>query len=288
MEPLNLESFLPYLEPFNNHELLTPLECSKLSLVIVELLVDHFVDFRLLKFLSRFLTQELYDELVEERNIEHECGYIMCNQSPKSLVRRLSMNSNGITQASSVNDPGASTKYQIYNRKPSMILPNTFLSQYCCKEHYQASIFYRNQLSNEAIFSRKDIMTTPPFPMNKVNWYENIITCLEEVIAKHRELKQHGKSISEVIAMMNGLSVSDLENNEINEETNRLIRLIEDFEIVEKDEPNFQGDYQEHDNGNNNELPEEEDEDYDEQLRGMTNNVEGYVTSNKSFGGYVV
>lgn len=108
------------------------------------------------------------------------------------------------------------------------------------------------------------------------------------MVVKHRELKQHGKSISEVIAMMNGLSVCDLENNEINEETNRLIRLIEDFEIVEKDEPNFQGDYQEHDNGNNNELPEEEDEDYDEQLRGMTNNVEGYVTSNKSFGGYVV
>lgn len=297
MEPLALESFLPYLEPFNNHELLTPLECSKLSLIIVELLVDHYVDFPLLKFLSRFLTQELYDELVEERNIEHECGYIVCNQSPKSLVRRLSMNSNAFTQASSANDPGASTKYQIYNRKPSMILPNTYLSQYCCKDHYQASIFYRNQLSNEAIFSRKDIMTIPPFPMDRMNWYENSITCLEEVIAKHKELKQHGKSISEVIAMMNGLSVSDLENNELHEETNKLIKLIEDFEIVEKEEPNFHGDYQEHEiqnnnNSNTNGLPEEDDEeeeeDYEEQLRSMTNNVDGYVTSNKSFGGYVV
>ncbi|EMG45718.1 RTR1 RNA polymerase II subunit B1 CTD phosphatase RTR1 [Candida maltosa Xu316] len=285
MEELTLESFLPYLEPFNNHELLTPLECSKLSLLVVELLVDHYVDFKLLKFLSRFLTQQSYDELIEERNIEHECGYIMCNQSPKSLVRRLSMNSNGFTQASSIKDPGASTKYQIYNRKPSMILPNTYLSQYCCKEHYQASIFYRNQLSNEAIFSRTEIMTTPPFPINKVNWYENSITCLEEVIAKHKELKQHGKSLSEVIAMMNGLTVGDLENSEMNEETNKLIKLIEDFEIVEKEDPNVNGDLHNEDNEG---IPEEDPDDYEEHLHGITNNIEGYVTSNKSFGGYVV
>ncbi|KHC31992.1 hypothetical protein MGO_04524 [Candida albicans P76055] len=282
MELLTIERFLPFLEPFEGKELLTPSECSKLSLIIVEVLVDRYVDFKLLKFLSRFLTQELYDELIEERNIEHACGYIKCNRSPKSLVRRLSMNSNGITPAGSENDPGASTKYQIYNRKPTMILPNTYLSQYCCKEHYQASIFYRNQLSNEALFSRKNIFTTPPFSSDKFNWYENSITCLEEVIAKHKELKQYGKSISEVIAMMNGLTVSDLNNNsELNDETNQLIKLIEDFEIVENNEPNMNGDLEEVDE-------EGYTQDNEENIHDITNNVEGYVTSNKSFGGYVV
>lgn len=54
---------------------------------------------------------------------------------------------------------------------------------------------------------------------------------LEEVIAKHKELKQEGKTMAEVVAMMNGLSMS---GDEMNEDTNQLIKLIEDFEIVEK------------------------------------------------------
>lgn len=229
MELMTNEKFLPYLEPYANKELLTPAEALQLSLLITELLVDDYVDYSLLKFLSRFLTQQSYDEIIEERNIEHECGYPLCNNQPKLLVRRLSLNSNGTTTAL-MSDVGASTKYQIYNRKPSIILPNTYKSQYCCKDHYQASIFYRNQLSNEAIFARKDIMVIPPFQGGK-NWYENSITLLEEVIAKHKELKQEGKTMAEVVAMMNGLSMS---GDEMNEDTNQLIKLIEDFEIVEK------------------------------------------------------
>lgn len=155
------------MEPYANKELLTPAEALQLSLLITELLVDDYVDYSLLKFLSRFLTQQSYDEIIEERNIEHECGYPLCNNQPKLLVRRLSLNSNGTTTAL-MSDVGASTKYQIYNRKPSIILPNTYKSQYCCKDHYQASIFYRNQLSNEAIFARKDIMVIPPFQGGKI------------------------------------------------------------------------------------------------------------------------
>ena len=105
---------------------------------------------------------------------------------------------------------------------------------------------------------------------------------MEEVIAKHKELKQYGKSISEVIAMMNGLTVSDLNNNsELNDETNQLIKLIEDFEIVENNEPNMNGDLEEVDE-------EGYTQDNEENIHNITNNVEGYVTSNKSFGGYVV
>lgn len=38
--------------------------------------------------------------------------------------------------------------------------------------------------------------------------------------------------MAEVVAMMNGLSMS---GDEMNEDTNQLIKLIEDFEIVEKE-----------------------------------------------------
>ncbi|KAI5964520.1 hypothetical protein KGF57_001012 [Candida theae] len=289
MELMTIEKFLPYLEPYANKELLTPAESLQLSLLITELLVDDYVDFALLKFLSRFLTQQSYDEIIEERNIEHECGYALCNNQPKSLVRRLSLNSNGTTTAS-MSDAGASTKYQIYNRKPSIILPNTYKSQYCCKDHYQASIFYRNQLSNEAVFARKDIMVVPPF-QGGANWYENSITLLEEVIAKHKELKEQGKTMAEVVAMMNGLSMN---GDEMNEDTNQLIKLIEDFEIVERDVDHEQQQHGHHritlrDDISEQAIESEDEDGGDEKSSSLAhNNIEGYITTNKSFGGYVV
>ncbi|KAI5968587.1 hypothetical protein CANMA_002332 [Candida margitis] len=263
MELMTIEKFLPYLEPYANKELLTPAEALQLSLLITELLVDDYVDFGLLKFLSRFLTQQSYDEIIEERNIEHECGYVF----------------NGTTPASRT-DAGASTKYQIYNRKPSIILPNTYKSQYCCKDHYQASVFYRNQLSNEAVFARKDIMVVPPFQGGSRYWYENSITCLEEVIAKHKELKEEGKSMAEVVAMMNGLNVN---GDEMNEDTNQLIKLIEDFDIVEKEV-----DYHHPTDGKIPEQAVESDEEEEGDSSLAHNRIEGYITTNKSFGGYVV
>ena len=153
-----------------------------------------------------------------------------------------------------------------------MILPNTYLSQYCCKEHYQASLFYRNQLSQEAVFARKDILNVSPFPADYPStWYENGITCLEEVLAKHKELKEQGKSLSEVISMMNGLSVVDESRNN---ETNELIKLIEDFEIVEK-EGGLEGDG----------VPDESQYLDKEE---MSTGIDGYYTTDTSFGGYVV
>ncbi|KAK6460139.1 Rtr1/RPAP2 family-domain-containing protein [Scheffersomyces coipomensis] len=273
MESVGLEQYIKLLEPFANRELLTPQEASRILLLTTELLVDHCVDYQLLKFLSRFLTEKAYDDIIEERNIEHQCGYIICDKSPKSSVRRLSSNGNGTIQAS-LKEPGASTKYQIYNRKPSIILPNTYLSQYCCKEHYQASIFYRNQLSSEAVFARNDIMVVPPFSKDApLSWYENGITCMEDVLQKHRELKDQGKSLSDVIAMMSGLSVNDYDSHK---DTSQLIKLIQDFEIVER-ESNLTGNDADDENDNPNASKEE-----------LSSAVEGYITSNKSFGGYVV
>lgn len=247
---LSVDTFLPYLAPFAHADILTPGDASRLLLVITEAVLDHTVDLPLLKFLSRFLTHQTYDDIVEERNIEHQCGYMTCNQSPVHKTRRRSL----------AGDP----KFQIYNRKPSIILPNTFLSQYCCKDHYQASLFYRNQLSSEALFARKDIMTVPPFPVGAASWYENKIACLEEVLAKHKELRAEGKTLGDVIAMMSGLLVSD------DPETGELIRMIEDFEIVEK-EGGVAGDA-------DDEGAEDED----------AGAIEGYITTSKSFGGYVV
>lgn len=261
MENLNVETFLGHVAQFGNKESLTPAEASLLLLKIAELVLDNAVDVPLLKFLSRFLTQQSYDELVEERNIEHQCGYPLCGKLPKHQVRRPSYSNGGMETA---------TRYQIWNRKPSMILPNTYLLQYCCKEHYQASLFYRNQLSQEAVFARKNILMVPPFAPMAGQWYENNITCLEEVLAKHRELKQQGKSLGDVIAMMNGLSVTEKDNEEVLD----LVKLIQDFDIIE------------HEGGLHGEADDESPLEYDADT--ASKGVDGYITTNRSFGGYVV
>lgn len=258
MKDLDVEAFLGHMAPLGNKETLTPGEALLLQLKIAELVLDNTIDVPLLKFLSRFLTQQSYDELVEERNIEHQCGYPLCGKSPKHQVRRPS-NSGAMETA---------TRYQIWNRKPSMILPNTYLLQYCCKEHYQASLFYRNQLSQEAVFARKNILVVPPFASVAGPWYENNITCLEEVLAKHREMKQQGKSLSEVIAMINGLLVTDSESSEVSD----LVKLIQDFDIIE------------HEGGVIGEDPD--DVEYDKET--ASKGVDGYITTSRSFGGYVV
>ncbi|KAM9918086.1 hypothetical protein OXX80_009536 [Metschnikowia pulcherrima] len=259
MEILTIENFAPHLRPFSGKEMLSPTEASQLQLKIAELVLDYSVDIPLLKFLSRFLTPQLYDELLEEKNIEHQCGYLLCGQSPKQRVRRASSLDGSLETA---------TMFRIYNRKPSMILPNTYLSQYCCKDHYQASLFYRNQLSSESLISRKSIMEVPPFAEVAGVWYENNITCLEEVLAKHRELREHGKSLGDVIAMMNGLSVADGAND-----TAELVKLIEDFEIIENKDPEF-----------SEPGPGIEDETTQSAAKG----VEGYITNDRCYGGYVV
>lgn len=258
MKNLDVETFLGYITPLGNKESLTPGEGLLLQLKIAELVLDNTIDVPLLKFLSRFLTQQSYDELVEERNIEHQCGYPLCGKSPKHQVRRPSHG--GVLETA--------TRYQIWNRKPSMILPNTYLLQYCCKEHYQASLFYRNQLSQEAVIARKNILVVPPFSPVAGVWYENNITCLEEVLARHRELKQHGKSLSDVIAMMNGLLVTDGDSSEVSD----LMKLIHEFDIIEHDNSNHEDDL--------------DDVEYDNET--ASRGVDGYITTGRSFGGYVV
>lgn len=286
MLPITLDQFVPMLDRFRKDDLLDPGEAARVQLLIIELLVDHTVDYPTLKYLLRFLTPELYDELVDERNIEHTCGYIICDKLPKS--RRLSNESppapNG--RRGSLSLGGAfgggvggmgTNSFQIYARKPLIILPNTFLRQYCCKEHYQALTFYRNQLSSEAIFGRSGIMTVAPFSANCPSyWYENGITCLEEVLEHQR---QSGKSLHEVITMMAGLGMADKSTDNSSDEpaTTKLIEMLHDFEIVEHENPQA-------------DIFKDEAEDEDDENDGseISQSNGDYRTTNRSWGGYVV
>ncbi|ODQ67772.1 hypothetical protein NADFUDRAFT_48442 [Nadsonia fulvescens var. elongata DSM 6958] len=162
-----LAKFTSSLAPFQREGLLSAKECNQLILDLVELMADG-VDLPFLKFASRFLTPQDYDEIIDERNIIHHCGYPVCNNDPK-----------GVRQAHQIN----------YRPNIGLVLPSTYLSKYCTKEHYQASVFYRSQLSDEALFQRRHVTV---IPYGKSEWEQNV-TLLEELqygISQHKSLKQ--------------------------------------------------------------------------------------------------
>lgn len=267
MESLTIDRVTQYLLPFANKEILTPGEATRLCLILTELLVEHTVDVPLMKFLSRFFTQEIYEDIIEERNIEHLCGYLLCDQKPRGKLGLFKFDGKNIV----VDDPRRFNQYERDVYKKKLLWPRIYISSFCNRDHYRASLFYRNQLSDEAIFARKDIMIAPPFPSQYPDrWYEKNIICLEEVLAKHDELKEEGKTLSEVVSMMSGLEVSE----EKEKETDDLVKLIKDLEIVEKEGGVFGDDI--YDNS-----------DDDENANGNPQRIESYSTTTQSFGQYI-
>lgn len=197
-----LAEFLKMLEPMDRPGQLTPREGSQLSLALVEFMTDG-VEPDMLKFASRFMCPEDYGEIVLERNILHLCGYPLCNNDPKGIRK----------------------EHQINYRTPTMILPGTYLSKFCSREHYQASTFYQGQLSVQPLFARKDITHRPFGTME----YETQVALLEEVQAISEN--EH-KSMRQVIEEFKKLNVHEDEETQQQHVENLLSGLTEDMDNV--------------------------------------------------------
>lgn len=153
-------------------------EAEQVSLIVIEQLTNE-THRDTLKYVSRFITKDDYNDIVDERNILHLCGYPLCNRDPK-----------GIKQP-----------HQINYRRPSVVLPATYLSKYCTREHYQASLFYQAQLSDISVASRPDI-TLIPFGASN---YELQIALIDEV--QHIAATQN-RAVSDVIGTFKSLSLA--------------------------------------------------------------------------------
>lgn len=178
----NLSDIYYALKQYSKPGILSPDETSRVILIILEILTDG-VDKDALLFSSRFMTKDDYDDVVVERNIIHHCGFPLCNNDPRG-IRQL---------------------HQINYRRPSMILPSTYLSKYCCREHHQASLFFQAQLSEIPVYSRKDI-TYVPFGQS----FESSIALLEDVESKARA---ENKSLTQVIQEFAQMSLANAAQN---------------------------------------------------------------------------
>jgi hypothetical protein len=153
-------------------------DAEQVTLIVVEQLADG-CERDALKYVSRFLTKDDWNDVVDERNILHRCGYPLCNKDPK-----------GIKQP-----------HQINYRRPSVVLPATYLSKYCTREHYQASLFYQAQLSDISVASRPDV-TLIPYGASQ---YELQMALIDEV--QHIAATQN-MAVSDVIGTFKSLSLA--------------------------------------------------------------------------------
>lgn len=173
----SLVLLLDRLKLYGRPGLLTPKEAIQVVLIIIEQFTSE-VEADTLRFSSRFLTPEDYDAVIDERNLIHKCGYPLCGNDPKGIHK----------------------PHQINLRRPELILPSTYLSKFCTKDHYQASVFFRSQLTDMPLFSRNNV-TSVPYGASE---YELQTVLLEDVREKS---EKENKSMKQVIEEFKNLSL---------------------------------------------------------------------------------
>ena len=134
MTTVTVDDFKRLIHPLETHPLLTPKEANNLTYQIIELLMDKPCTSQLLQLLARYLTPQAYDALVEERIINHPCGYPLCPYS-----------------SSSIHDGEVNTVAKRLNMRAY------YKTRYCSKRHYQCSEVFKRQLNSDALFMRVDL-----------------------------------------------------------------------------------------------------------------------------------
>lgn len=200
---ITIEKFHEIVSILASRPLLTPKEANQLTYHITELLMVNNCESRLLRLLSRYLSQKAYEDIIEERIIEHYCGYPLCTYKDSNKIKDLEINK--LVQ--------------------SLRMPRSYNSKFCCKNHYLCSEFYKNQLGKDALFMRINL-NKPWFSDGSV---ENEIILLDEYI-NMKEAGSETSDLSNVIEMLRGLNVTD---NDTKVKTNELIEKIENFQVIE-------------------------------------------------------
>ncbi|SCU78327.1 LADA_0A05116g1_1 [Lachancea dasiensis] len=210
------------LEPYQNHRQLSIKEADTISLELLDLFSQSDCnDKETLKYLANFLTGEMYNDLMEERNLNKKCGYPSCTRSQ-----------------SRVKDPyggnAVATRFLQENN------PYAYLSQFCSKFHYRCSQFYEVQLTDEALFVRSGVHLNDDIQGKAPKLQD--VTLLEEMM-QGEEIKQH-----DVAAIIKGIGQLHInregEKAEVQEEVQKdLSDWLSQIKIAEKANPHPLGDF---------------------------------------------
>ncbi|CCH61901.1 hypothetical protein TBLA_0F03640 [Henningerozyma blattae CBS 6284] len=214
--------------PYQEHHQLTIYENEKIILDIVELICDSYCkDLRTLKFLGQILTQQDYEELIEERNISQKCGYPLCHLSQERT------NANGRDQFTK--------NFMIQNN------PYNYLNNYCTLKHYKSSMIFKLQLNEEPLFERWK-------SFNKyMSQLQNTDTILDASLVRADirlyedfEMEDNNRSVEneEIKRIIKNIRALNINNGEQDIDANQLSSLLEEIKITEIENPLPLGDLQ--------------------------------------------
>ncbi|KAL6945410.1 hypothetical protein ACO0QE_002862 [Hanseniaspora vineae] len=210
-----LKDLKTIVQPYTKHKQLSIRESEDLTLdLLLNFSEEDAADAETLQKMGLLLTKKSYMDLIDERNINKKCGYPLC-PSQVNRVTDLYSRKNSIMSKSNITNPYA------------------YLTQYCSKWHSQCSQFYHIQLSDEALFSRIGEHL-------KIYEDENEYTDVE--LLEDMMEKNNRKDIVDLVSNLQQLRLSG--DSEVNIETEQLAEMMEDFKIVEHNDPEFYGDYE--------------------------------------------
>lgn len=221
---ISINEVFKLLEPYANISLLSAKDSNTIVFNLIELLMENSCNSTTLKYLSRLLTPESYEDLITERIINHYCGYPLCSYYSKS----------------NINLPSKKTladKFKILR---------SYNSKFCSKKHYQCSEFYKRQLNKDALWIRNNIFQ---LPLNYENSYESKIILLDDVFEDKENNKNQNEKIDEIINLLKSMKVDESSNttNNTNNITNtntnnKIINTTNNINEKNKIKPDFDTD----------------------------------------------
>lgn len=212
------------LRPFQNHRQLSMREAETLSLELVGLLCDSYCkNGETLKYVARFLTQDSYQDILDERNLNKMCGYPMCGKAPER-----------VRDPFSISD---STKRFLWENNPY-----AYLSTYCSKFHFRCSQFYQVQLSDEALFARTGVHLIRQSVEEEAKIDEKYAITLFEELLREKASEDDVKSLILGLKRL-GIQSSEGESSDNDQHMqDDLSKWLSEIKIVENNEPSILGD----------------------------------------------
>lgn len=213
------------LKSFQKHKQLTVKEAEEISLELIDALCDSYCqDEVTLQYLSMFFTPHMYQDLLDERNLNKKCGYPMCNRSPERIRDPFGVDDN--------------TKKFLWENNPY-----AYLSIYCSKFHFRCSQFFQVQLSDESLFARTGVHLVNQSIQEQEQLNEKYGVILFEQLLREKASENDMKSL---IAGLRRLGIKNdndngTRNGEDQFETD-LSKWLSDIKIVEHQEPKLLGD----------------------------------------------
>lgn len=215
------------LKPSQRHRQLTVKEAEEISLELIDTLCDsHCEDEATLQYLSMFFTPHLYQDLLDERNLNKCCGYPMCNRSPERIRDPFGVDNN--------------TKRFLWENNPY-----AYLSIYCSKFHFRCSQFFQVQLSDESLFARTGVHLINQSSQELKQLNEKYGVTLFEQLLREKASEDDMKSLVSGLRRLGIKSdnSSGAEDGSDQFETD-LSKWLSEIKIVEHEKPEPLGDLQ--------------------------------------------